>query len=73
MFKVERLGMWGVAVLTVIYLIIINVFFEYIINREVNLWIQIVSLFMALGYTVFMIKLIVNLVYNLVKKEEKDD
>jgi hypothetical protein len=72
MFKVEKLGTWGVITLTVIYLTLISVFFEYVINREVNYLIQIVSLFIALGYTIFTIKLIVNLVYNFIKKEQND-
>ena len=73
MFKVERLGTWGVIILTMIYLIVINTFFEYVINREVNSIIQIVAVLVALAYTVFTLKLIINLVYNFIKKEEKND
>jgi undecaprenyl pyrophosphate phosphatase UppP len=73
MFKVERLGTWGVIILTTIYLILINTFFEYVINREVNSTIQIVVALIALAYTIFTLKLIVNLVYNFIKKEEKND
>jgi hypothetical protein len=73
MFKVEKLGTWGVIILTTIYLILINTFFEYVINREVNSTIQIVVALIALAYTIFTLKLIVNLVYNFIKKEEKND
>jgi hypothetical protein len=73
MFKVERLGTWGVIILTMIYLIVINTFFEYVINREVNSVIQIVAVLVALVYTVFTLKLIVSLVYNFIKKEEEND
>tara|TARA_R110000868_G_scaffold39555_1_gene137671 strand:+ start:162 stop:383 length:222 start_codon:yes stop_codon:yes gene_type:complete len=73
MFKVEKLGTWGVIILTTIYLILINTFFEYVINREVNSTIQIVGVLIALAYTVFTLKLIINLVYNFIKKEEKND
>jgi hypothetical protein len=73
MFKVERLGTWGVIILTMIYLIVINTFFEYVINREVNSVIQIVAVLVALAYTVFTLKLIINLVYNIIKKEEEND
>jgi hypothetical protein len=73
MFKVEKLGTWGVIILTTIYLILINTFFEYVINREVNSTIQIVAALVALAYTIFTLKLIVNLVYNFIKKEEKND
>jgi|688.fasta_scaffold09709_26 hypothetical protein len=73
MFKVERLGTWGVIILTMIYLIVINTFFEYVINREINSVIQIVAVLVALAYTVFTLKLIINLVYNIIKKEEEND
>jgi uncharacterized membrane protein YjjP (DUF1212 family) len=73
MFKVEKLGTWGVIILTMIYLIVINTFFEYVINREINSVIQIVAVLVALAYTVFTLKLIINLVYNIIKKEEEND
>lgn len=40
MFKVEKLGIWRVVILTIIYLLVMNVFFEYVINREVDLILQ---------------------------------
>jgi hypothetical protein len=73
MFKTEKLGLWGVIILTTIYLYLMNVYFEYIINREVSSEIQIVLGLVALSYTIFQIKLIVNKLSNLFKKEEKND
>jgi hypothetical protein len=73
MFRVEKLGVWGVIILTTIYLYVINLYFEYIINREVASEIQIVLGLVALSYTIFQIKLIVNKLSNFLKKEEKND
>ena len=73
MFRVEKLGLWGVIILTTIYLYVINLYFEYIINREVASEIQIVLGLVALSYTIFQIKLIVNKLSNFFKKEEKND
>jgi|LakMenE18May11ns_1017448.scaffolds.fasta_scaffold8656715_2 hypothetical protein len=73
MFKTDKLGLWGVIILTTIYLYLMNMYFEYIINREVSSEIQIVLGLVALSYTIFQIKLIVNKLSNLFKKEEKND
>jgi len=73
MFKTEKLGLWGVIILTTIYLYLMNMYFEYIINREVESEIQLVLGLVALSYTIFQIKLIVNKLSNLFKKEEKND
>ena len=66
-----KLGVWGVVILTVIYLLVMNVFFEYVINSEVDLILQAGGSVIALMYTVFMIRLVVNKVFNKLKKEEK--
>jgi hypothetical protein len=73
MFKTEKLGLWGVIILTTIYLYLMNMYFEYILSREVVMEIQIVVGLIALAYTVFQIKLIVNKLSNSFKKEEKND
>jgi hypothetical protein len=73
MFKVEKLGIWGVVILTIIYLLVMNVFFEYVINREVDLILQAGGSVIVLMYTVFMIRLVVNKLFNKLKKEEKND
>lgn len=66
-----KLGLWGLVGTTIIYIYIMNLFFNYVINREVDEILQIGASFMALIYTVFQIKLIVKEVINLFKKEEK--
>jgi ABC-type sugar transport system permease subunit len=73
MFKTEKLGLWGVIILTTIYLYLMNLYFEYIINREVASEIQIVVSLVALAYTIFQVKLIVKKAVSLFKKEEKND
>jgi hypothetical protein len=73
MFKTEKLGLWGVIILTTIYLYLMNLYFEYILSREVQTEIQIVVSLFALAYTIFQIKLIVKEVIYLFKKEEKND
>ena len=73
MFKVEKLVIWGVVILTFIYLLVMNVFFEYVINSEVDLILQAGGSVIALMYTVFMVRLVVNKLYNELKKKEKND
>lgn len=73
MFKTEKLGLWGVIILTTIYLYLINLYFEYILSREVATEIQIVVSLFALAYTIFQVKLVVNKAISLFKKEEKND
>lgn len=73
MFKTEKLGLWGVIILTTIYLYLINLYFEYILSREVAGEIQIVVSLIALAYTIFQVKLIVKKAVSLFKKEEKND
>jgi hypothetical protein len=66
------LGGWGVTILTVVYLYIIDLFTEYIISREVASEIQIVLTLGVLVYTYYMFKLIYNFTYNNLKKEKND-
>jgi hypothetical protein len=66
-----KLGVWGVVILTVIYLLVMNEFLEYVINREVDIILQAGGSVIALMYTVFMIRLVVNKLFNKLKKEEK--
>lgn len=69
-----KLGLWGVVGTTMIYMYVMNLYFRYVVNSEVDEILQIGATFMALIYTVFQIKLIVKEVINyLEKKEEKND
>ena len=72
MFRKFMLGGWGVIILTMIYLGVMGMYFEYSINREMMEVVQLVLTLGVLVYTVYMIKLIINLVYNFIKKEEND-
>ena len=66
------LSWWGVSILTIVYLYLIELFTEYIISREVASEIQIVLTFGVLVYTYNMLKLIYNFIYNNLKKEKND-
>ena len=68
-----KLGLWGVVGTTMIYIYIMNLFFSYVINREVDEILQIGASFIALFYTVFQIKLIVKEITNLFNKKEKEN
>jgi hypothetical protein len=72
MVKKFMLSWWGVTILTVVYLYIIDLFTEYIISREVASEIQIVLTLGVLVYTIYMFKLIYNFIDNYLKKEKND-
>ena len=72
MLKKFMLSWWGVSILTIVYLYLIELFIEYIISREVASEIQIVLTFGVLVYTYYMLKLIYNFIYNNLKKEKND-
>jgi hypothetical protein len=72
MLKKFMLSWWGVAILTIVYLYLIDLFTEYIISREVASEIQIVLTLGVLVYTYYMFKLIYNFTYNNLKKEKND-
>ena len=72
MLKKFMLSWWGVAILTVVYLYIIDLFTEYIISREVASEIQIVLTLGVLVYTYYMFNLIYNFIDNYLKKEKND-
>jgi hypothetical protein len=72
MIKKFVLSWWGVSILTIIYLYLIELFTEYIINREVVSEIQIVLTFGVLVYTYYMLKLIYNFINNNLKEKQND-
>jgi Na+/H+ antiporter NhaB len=72
MFKKLRTTWWGVSILLIINLYIVDLFSEYIINREVMKEVQIVLTLGVLVSSVYVIKLLVNFIYNNLK-EKKDD
>jgi hypothetical protein len=63
---------WGVTLLSLINLYVVELFLEYILNREVMKEIQIVLTLGVLVTTIYSIKLIVNFIYNYLKGEKND-
>jgi len=72
MFKKFMLGGWGVTILTMVYLYVIGLFAEYIINREVMKEVQMVLALGVLVYTYYMLKLIYIFIYNNLKEKQND-
>jgi hypothetical protein len=69
-----KLGKWAVIGLTIIYLFVMTFYFEYFVNRNVNEVLQITVTFLALMYTVFQVRLIINQLTNFInQKTEKND
>ena len=62
---------WGVALLSLVNLYVVELFLEYILNREVMKEIQIVLTLGVLVTTIYSIKLIVSFIYNYLKGEKK--
>lgn len=67
-----KLGMWGVVGLTFVYIYIMNFYFDYMINRNVDETLQFGMTFLALVYTAFQIKLIIKEITNLFNKKEEE-
>jgi len=61
MFKI-KLGTWGAALLTVLYISVLDLFFKFIINREVEGAIQVTASFLVLMYSVWYFKTIINFI-----------
>jgi hypothetical protein len=57
-----KLGLWGTIALVFVYVAIMNLFFEYIINSDVDSILQGVSILVALAYTVWTFKQISNFI-----------
>jgi uncharacterized membrane protein YjjP (DUF1212 family) len=72
MFKKFMLGGWGVTILTMVYLYVIGLFTEYIINREVMKEVQMVLALGVLVYTYYMLKLIYIFIHNNLKEKQND-
>jgi hypothetical protein len=61
---VDWLGLWGILSLTIIYFTLLNLFFEYVVNRGKENLIIGGGLILALAYTVFHIKLVIHFISN---------
>jgi hypothetical protein len=62
---------WGVVLLIMAYMLIINSYFEYIINREMNEIVQSIASVIALMYTAWQINVIVKFINKSIKTKEK--
>ena len=57
-----KLGLWGTIALVFVYVAIMNLFFEYVINSDVDSVLQGASILVALSYTVWTFKQISNFI-----------
>jgi hypothetical protein len=64
---------WIVLASTIIYISILTMMFEYVISREFPVFLQLVSLFLTLIYTVFQLKVIGAYFINLFTKEKEKE
>ncbi len=73
--QLRNLGLWTIIGMIMVYILLMNLFFEYVINREVPQIIQAAGLLISMAYTVFMIRIIVWNVSRLIniKKEKQND
>jgi hypothetical protein len=63
-------GAWGTLALTLVYLFIMDLYFDYVISREVDTVIQGVATFLALYYTWWQLKLIFKQIFKKVKNDD---
>jgi hypothetical protein len=64
---------WMVLATTIIYISVLTMIFEYVISREFPVFLQLISLFCMLFYTVFQLKLIGMYFINLFTKEKEEE
>ena len=69
MFKKLKENGWGLAIVVFIYLWVLSLYFEYIINREVMEEVQIVGVLVS---AVYIIKHIISFIYKYLKTEQND-
>lgn len=69
--QLRNLGLWTIIGMIMVYILSMNLFFEYVINREVHQIIQGTGLLIAMAYTVFMIRIIIWNVSRLITIKDK--
>jgi hypothetical protein len=69
-FKFKISG-WGVLALTIVYVFIMNLFFDYVISREVDSVLQLGASFLALVYSVWQVQIIISYFNETFKTKEK--
>lgn len=61
---------WMLALLTILYIYTIGMYFEYFINRNIDEFVQIIVSVIALIYTVWQIKIITNFINKTIKTKK---
>ena len=69
-FKFKISG-WGVLALTIVYVFIMNLFFDYVISREVDSILQLGASFFALVYSVWQVQIIISYFNKTINTKEK--
>jgi hypothetical protein len=69
-FKFKITG-WGVLALTIVYVFIMNLFFDYVISREVESILQLGASFLALVYSVWQAQIIISYFNETIKTKKK--
>jgi len=64
---------WLVLASTIVYISVLTVIFEYVISREFPVFLQIITVFFALFYTVFQLKTIASYLINFFTKKEEEE
>ena len=67
MIKKYILSWWVVAILSIIYLYLIDLFGKYIVSKNGSTEIQIVLALVVFVYTYFMFRLLYNFIYKFIK------
>jgi hypothetical protein len=62
---------WGVLALTIVYVFIMNLFFDYVISREVDSILQLGASFLALVYSVWQAGIIISYFTKTIKTKKK--
>lgn len=63
---------WLVLASTIIYISVLTMVFEYVISRECPVFLQMITVFFVLFYTVFQLKTIAHYFINLFTKKEEE-
>ena len=63
---------WLVLASTIIYISVLTMVFEYVISRECPVFLQMITVFFVLFYTVFQLKTIARYFINLLTKKEEE-
>ena len=61
---------WMLALLTILYIYTIGMYFEYFINRNIDEFVQIIVSVIALIYTVWQIEIIRNFMIKTIKTKK---